>query len=348
MPVYMNGELVLYGFVGDNYWREGFTSTEVLEALAEHGTDNDLDVRLNSGGGYAFEGLAIYNALHVHKGNVTIHVDAIAASAASTIAMAGDKIIMRAGSEMMIHDPSGYTFGTAEQHQKAMAALDKLGSQMASVYGARSGNDADKVRQVMKDETWFTAEEAVAAGYANQAEEAKAETVSAFDYRIYSKAPDHLVALAAEKNWSLDKAITRSAASAAPTSQQETPMADKPKADDKPADTAAVKAEAATETKARIKEITGLEEASGREALAQHIAFDTEMDVEAAKVMLAAAPKSAEPTATVDDATDPAKYEADRLRASGQAQPGGMPKTPSASLNSREIFAARRATLKGA
>lgn len=347
MPVYVNGELVLYGFVGDDFWREGFTSVEVLQALAEHGTDKDLTVRINSGGGYAFEGQAIYNALHAHVGKVTVKIDAIAASAASTIAMAGDEIVMRAGSELMIHDPSGFTFGTAADHEKAKAALDKLGSQMASVYAARSGNDADDVRQTMKDETWFTAEEAVAAGYADTAEEAKAKPVSAFDYRIYSNAPQRLVALTTEKGWSLPTAVSRSAASVAPTSQQETPMAGNPEADDKPADIDKAKAKASADTKARIKAITGLEEAEGRDALANHIAFDTDMDVEAATAMLAAAPKDAAASNDDDEPeTNPGAYEADRLRAASLAAPGGSPNKPKAEVKPSAIYARRRASAK--
>ncbi|WP_420415117.1 head maturation protease, ClpP-related [Roseibium sp.] len=350
MPVYVNGELVLYGFVGDDFWREGFTSTEVLEALAEHGTENDLPVRLNSGGGLAFEGLAIYNALQAHQGKVTITVDAIAASAASIIAMAGDEIIMRAGSEMMIHDPSGVTFGTAEDHEKAKTALDKLGSQMASIYAARSDNNAEDVRQTMKDETWLTADESVAAGYADSAEAAKAKPVSAFDYRIYSNAPDRLVALSLEKGWSLPTAVSRSAASAASTGQQETIMPDKTKADDKAAETDKLKADVAAETKERIKAITGLAEAEGRGALASHLAFNTEMDVEAAKATLATAPK--EPGSVEEGQQnsdlDPTAYEQQRLLASGQALPGGSPSNVKAEVKPGEIYAARRQSLKEA
>ncbi|MEJ8474463.1 head maturation protease, ClpP-related [Roseibium algae] len=350
MPVYVNGELVLYGFVGDSLWREGFTSNEVLQALAEHGSDEDLSVRINSGGGYAFEGQAIYNALYAHKGKVTVYVDAIAASAASIIAMAGDEIVMRAGSEMMIHDPSGLTFGTADEHEKAKTALDKLGSQMASVYAARSEKKTDDVRQVMKDETWFTAEEAVASGYADKADVAKAKPVSAFDYRIYSNAPGHLVALSSDKGWSLSSAVSLNAASVAPTGQQETPMADQTGAKEKPSDTETVKAAAAADTKARIKEITSLDEAKGRGEMANHIAFETDMDVVAAKAMLAAAPKVPEASeqSQEQDGANPAAYEAERLRSSSQSMPGQKQPGAVASIDRGNIFASRAATMKGA
>lgn len=72
MAVLVNGELVLYGFVGDNYWDMGFTAREVIEALAEVGREADITVRLNSGGGYTDDGVSIFNALKTHKGKVTV------------------------------------------------------------------------------------------------------------------------------------------------------------------------------------------------------------------------------------------------------------------------------------
>lgn len=328
MPVYVNGELVLYGFVGDSYWREGFTSMEVLQALADHGTNKDLTVRLNSGGGYAFEGMAIYNALHAHKGEVTVKIDAIAASAASVIALAGDKIVMRAGSELMIHDPSGATFGTAADHDKTASALNKLADQMGALYAARSGKPAEDVRQIMKDETWFSADEAVEAGFADEAEEAKAKQATAFDYRIYSKAPERLVALAEKNGWSFDQEINRIAASAAPTSQEEIDMADENGADGNSAATEKATADAVSAAVAaaneRIQAILGSEESKGREEQARHFAFNTGLSAEAAIEALKVAPV-ASTTGGADDAdtADPAAYEAGRMRASGQAQPDG-------------------------
>lgn len=332
MAVYVNGELVLYGFVGDSFWREGFTSMEVLQALAEHGAENDLTARLNSGGGYAFEGMAIYNALNAHKGQVTIIIDAVAASAASIIAMAGDKIVMRAGSEMMIHDPSGSTFGTAEDHERTAGALNKLAAQMGVLYSARSEKSADDVRQIMKDETWFTAEEAVEAGFADEAEEAKAKPATAFDYRIYSNAPESLVALSEKNGWSFGQEGNRIAASAAPTSQKETKMADKTEADGNSAATESATADAVaaaiSAANQRIQAILGSEEAKGREDQARHFAFNTDLTADAAIAALKVAPAAtAAAAADETETTDPAAYEAGRLSAAGQAQPGGSAAT---------------------
>lgn len=202
----VNDELVLYGDVGD-LWGDGsgFTGREVIEALAVFG-DKDVHVRLNSGGGLAWEGLAIYNALAAHSGKVTVSVDAIAASAASVIAMAGAEIVMRRGATMMIHDPSAVTIGPAEAHIKSAAVLNRLGDQIADVYAARSGKDVAELRELMLAETWMSGTEALALGLATAADQdgeeeeeedddpKKKETeetaVASFDYSIYAHAPD--------------------------------------------------------------------------------------------------------------------------------------------------------------
>ena len=325
-----NGELLLYGFVGESYWGEGFTALEVQEALTEHGWSNDVTVRVNSGGGYIDDGIAIYNALTAHKGQVTMIVDAVAASAASVIAMAGDEIVMRSGAMMMIHDPAGYAFGTAEDHEKSCALLDKQADQMASIYADRSGQAVEDVRQAMKDTTWMTGDEAVEQGYADRTDKVRSLAATAFDYRIFSDTPKKLVALASRKGWSFDDDDRSKAATAAPTRQsKETSMAGNTAADDTTAaERATAKSEGASEAKARIKAIMTCEEAEGREGLAEHLAYDTELPPEETFKILAASPKTtAAGAADGEPETDPADpkpadFERRRLAAAGQAAPG--------------------------
>jgi ATP-dependent protease ClpP protease subunit len=193
--LYVDGEILLYGDVGDPWgWGDGFTPSDVAQALAMHG-DDDIVVRVNSGGGIAFDGVAIYSLLRAHAltgGKVAIVIDGIAASAASLIAMAGDSIEMRAGAMMMIHDASGITWGTAEDHEKSRAMLDKLSAQYARVYSDRSGRPEGEVRDLMLAETWFTAEEAVEAKLATAVLSDAALSTASFDYRVYAHAPDGL------------------------------------------------------------------------------------------------------------------------------------------------------------
>ena len=214
MPVLRDGELFLYGFVGDSFWDEGFTAREVIDALAAVGHDADITVRINSAGGYVQEGIAIYNALAMHKGKVTVQVDSVALSSASLIAMAGDDRIMLAGSLMMIHDAASITIGNADDHEVSRSMLDKMSSQFAAIYSSTTGKPADDIRTAMKAETWMTSDEAVEAGYATEAQDTKAKAVAAFDFRAFAHAPKELVAMAKKKNWSLETESQARAAAA--------------------------------------------------------------------------------------------------------------------------------------
>lgn len=197
-----NGELMLYGPVGfTDFWDEsGFTSSQVIEALSA--LSGDIVVRLNSGGGIAMEGSAIHNALKRHDGKVTVKIDAIAASAASLIAMAGDEIEMPHGTLLMIHEPSGMTLGPADDHRRTAGVLDTMTCVFAQVYADRTGLSEKEIRQMMKDETWMAPQEALANGFATSVS-GHAPTAptadAAFDYSSYAKAPDRLKRLAGER-----------------------------------------------------------------------------------------------------------------------------------------------------
>jgi ATP-dependent protease ClpP protease subunit len=171
----------------------------VVEALA--GMEGDITVRLNSAGGIATDGAAIYNALKRHDGAVTVTIDGLAASAASLIAMAGDTIVMPLGSLMMIHEPAGITLGTADEHRRTADTLETMGGVYAEVYADRSGRGEAEIRKMMKAETWLTPKQAVEKGFATTVDEAKdAATADAtFDYGTYRNAPAHLVASARDR-----------------------------------------------------------------------------------------------------------------------------------------------------
>lgn len=189
----LDGVILLYGDVGDPWgWGDGFTPEQVASALAEHGP-GPITVRLNSGGGRAFDGLAIYSLLKSHDGEVTIQVDGIAASAASLIAMAGT-LEIRQGAMLMIHDAAAVTFGNAAEHEKQADVLDKLSAQYAGVYARKCGKPIDHCRALMQAETWLTAEEAIAEGLADRLMDEPAAPTAAFDWGVYAHAPDRLSA----------------------------------------------------------------------------------------------------------------------------------------------------------
>ena len=199
----VGNNMFLYGFVGDSFMESGFSAGAVAKALAS--TTGDIVVRLNSGGGYATEGAAIYSALRAHQGKVTVRIEGVAASAASLIAMAGDEIVVTEGALLMIHDPRNLSIGTAKQHRKAAADLEKMAAVYAGVYSSRSSQPLESVRAMMDEETWFSAEEAVAAGFATQLElddEEEYKAVAAFDFSVYSHAPEQLRLKAQEMGWS--------------------------------------------------------------------------------------------------------------------------------------------------
>ncbi len=318
----IDGELVLYGFVGDSLWTEGFTAGEVLTCLAELGRETDITVRVNSPGGYLDDGVAIYNAFAARKGKTTCVVDGVAASSASIIVMGGDERVMRTGSLLMIHDPSTIGYGTVEDFQKVINQLEAGIGSCVSIYAERTGETPEVTRATMKAETWLDAEEAIKRGFATSSDAAPAEPVTAFDYRVYAHAPEPLKAMAAKNGWSL-KAIgskARASASAEPGQTREPSMTEKTKADANSADAAKIEAD----TKARIKAITTCDEAKGREALAEHIAFNTEMSAEEAKTMLAASPKVEAKAADEND--DARTYEQER-RQTNLAKPGEQRKS---------------------
>ncbi|WP_338827632.1 head maturation protease, ClpP-related [Bradyrhizobium sp. 27S5] len=196
-----NGEILLSGAVGDGFSGEFFTYLDVVESLASLGRSRDVTVRINSGGGSAADGIAIFNALDSHKGNVTVVVESIAASAASVIAMAGQKIVMRAGSMMMIHDPSALTLGNSSDHAKSVEMLETMANSMADIYAEKTGRPVAEIRAEMKAETWMSAQEAVAKGYATRTDTARSKEPSAFDYRLYQRPPDRMAALADARGW---------------------------------------------------------------------------------------------------------------------------------------------------
>lgn len=221
-------KILLHGEVGESYYGDGFTAKDVIAALPE----GDVTISVNSGGGNASEGAAIYAALKSHPGKVTVVIEGIAASAASLLAMAADDLVMAEGAMMMIHDPSGVTIGTSEDHTKTAETLDKIAQNYAGIYAERSGKTVEEARTVMRVETWMTAEEAVAAGFADRRTEPETKALApAFDYGIYAKAPEHLRVMAKMRGWTPS---SEQAEADAATRKKEIAMSATPKKADAP------------------------------------------------------------------------------------------------------------------
>ncbi|ULB09558.1 Clp protease ClpP [Cereibacter azotoformans] len=157
---------------------------------------------VNSPGGDAMEGAAICALLERH-GQVTCYVAGLAASAASLAIMGASRIIMHRAAHLMIHEPSAITAGRAQELRDTADALDKIGRTYAEVYSRATGHPVERIAKWMADETWMTAEEALALRFCDEVDEepAQARTVAAFDYTRFKAAPAQLLRLAKEKGW---------------------------------------------------------------------------------------------------------------------------------------------------
>lgn len=154
--------------IGYDPWTgEGTTAKRIAAALRSIGPEKDVTVNINSPGGDLFEGLAIYSLLREHKGLVTIKVLALAASAASIIAMAGDEVQVARAGFLMIHDTWIITLGNRHDLRAVADQLEPFDNAMADVYSVRSGIDIKKIGEMMDKETWINGSEAVDMGFAD-------------------------------------------------------------------------------------------------------------------------------------------------------------------------------------
>lgn len=145
----------------------------------------EIRLHINSPGGEVFEGLAILNVLRRVEARVVTVVDGLAASIASVIAMGGDEVVMARNSELMIHDAWGICMGNAEDMRALAGTLDHLSDNLASAYAGKAGGPVSDWRALMLAETWYGAEEAVAAGLADRVEEAAQAAQNVFDLTAF-------------------------------------------------------------------------------------------------------------------------------------------------------------------
>lgn len=161
-------EILLYGPIGPDFWEpeNAITAKAVMSQLAD--MEGDVTVRISSGGGDVYEGIDIMTALRNYDGEVTVIVESLAASAASFIAVGGaDRVLMRGSSEMMIHRAWTFMEGNADDVRKTLDDLERQDNKLANIYADKAGGDVQGWLDAMSAETWYTAEEAVAAGLAD-------------------------------------------------------------------------------------------------------------------------------------------------------------------------------------
>lgn len=163
------GGILLYGEISDMTWfGDEITPKLFADDLKALGNVKDIDVYVNSPGGDVFAGFTIYNQLKRHEAKITVHVDGLAASAASIVCMAGDTIIMPENATMMIHEATSRARGN-KKNMRAMAdELDLIDGQIAGIYAARTGKTQEECLALMEAETWMTGAEAHESGFCDE------------------------------------------------------------------------------------------------------------------------------------------------------------------------------------
>ena len=162
----MAHEILLYDEIGPEAY--GLLGGKwLIDELGKAG-GKDVALRINSPGGSVFEGQAMYNALARYPGKVTAYVDSLSASAASFVMLAASKIVVAQNAMVMIHNAWGLTIGNAAAMRQSAELLDKVDKTIVDTYAARTKQDTAAIAEMMAAETWMTASEAVAKGFADE------------------------------------------------------------------------------------------------------------------------------------------------------------------------------------
>ena len=159
--------LFLNGIIAEESWFDDDVTPQMFRSELNAG-EGDITVWINSPGGDCIAAAQIYNMLMEYKGNVTVKIDGIAASAASVIAMAGTKVCVSPVSMLMIHNPSAGIYGNTAEMQKAIAMLDEVKESIVNAYEIKTGMSRAKISHLMDAETWMDANSAVEMGFADE------------------------------------------------------------------------------------------------------------------------------------------------------------------------------------
>lgn len=171
-------------------WWGGIAPESFVRAIYGLDKSATIHLRVNCPGGSVFAARAMEQALRDHKGKVVVHIDGLAASAATFIAMAGDEVVMAKGALFMIHKAWTGMWGNAEDLRKEADLLDKIDGTLADTYADKTGKSVEEIGAWMAAETWFTAQEALDAGFADSIAESDAKAkAGAWNLSAYENAP---------------------------------------------------------------------------------------------------------------------------------------------------------------
>ena len=182
-----SGELTLYGEISnETWWGDEVTPKEFKADLDKLGEIDTLNIYINSPGGDVFAGQTIYSILKRHKAHKNVYIDGLAASIASVIAMAGNRIFMPKNSMMMIHNPWTVGMGNAGDFRKLAEDLDKIRESLIASYENQSILTKDEIIEIMDNETWLTANECEEYGFCHVVEEEK-QIAASIDVEILER-----------------------------------------------------------------------------------------------------------------------------------------------------------------
>ncbi len=181
-----SADVIIYDEIG--FW--GITAKQFIDEVKDLAVTT-INLHLNTPGGSVFDGTAIFNVLKNHQAKVIAHVDGLAASIGSFIAMAADEVQIASNAFMMIHDPIGVAIGGSEEMESMANLLDKMADTLASAYAVKSGKSVEDIRELMAAETWFTGQEAVDTGIADVVTGA-VEAAANFDFSKFNHVPEDI------------------------------------------------------------------------------------------------------------------------------------------------------------
>ncbi len=161
-----SAEISIFGDIGTSWWGESVSLIDFKKDFDAVKDRESIKLMINSPGGDVFDGMGIYNLISGVRQKVTVEVLGMAASIASIIALSGKELVMGEGSYFMIHQPWSFSIGTAESLRKDANLLDKIEDQLVSIYAQNTDMPEAEIVAAMAEETWYTAGEAVDAGYA--------------------------------------------------------------------------------------------------------------------------------------------------------------------------------------
>lgn len=184
-------EIVIYAPIGQSFWEESISAKQFSDELkALDPAVNEITVRVNSPGGDVFDGIAIYNRLKQHKAKIIVHIDGLAASIASIIALAGDEVHMGEGALFMIHLPWTGVLGNRNDLENTINRLMDVEEQLVGIYAKKTGLDRQEIRAMLEAETWLDADQAMEKGFVDfKSTESLAIAASAFEHKWINKKP---------------------------------------------------------------------------------------------------------------------------------------------------------------